>query len=227
MHMKTYSERLTAAMHYAELNQSQLAEKITKFLGKKVTPQSIQYLCDADKAASGSKYSVAIAHACGVSAGWLANNEGVMIPKYNNASSANIDTRRIPVLSKIPAGGAKQIVDAYLMGAGMEDIATDLELSTYSFALIIEGDSMEPEFKTGDKVIIDPQILPRPGDYVVAKCNGDEGTFKKFRPRGQINGVEVFELVPLNEDYPTIRSDSIECSVIGTMVEHRKYYRRR
>lgn len=200
-----------------------LSKKALSDLTKgEVSPGAISVLEARDS--DTSKFTAQLAQALGVSVEQLMLGvKGV----DQNTRPAQIGLRRIPVLSKIPAGGAKQIVDAYLMGAGMEDIATDLELSTYSFALIIEGDSMEPEFKTGDKVIIDPQILPRPGDYVVAKCNGDEGTFKKFRPRGQINGVEVFELVPLNEDYPTIRSDSIECSVIGTMVEHRKYYRRR
>lgn len=225
--MNTYSERITAAMNYADLNQSSVAERVSKILGKTVTPQSIQYLCDADKGAKGSRYTVAIAHVCGVSAGWLADNTGPMIPKYTNTREAQRDVRRIPVLSKIPAGGPREIVDAYLMGAGMEDITTDLDLSEHSFALEIEGESMEPDFKTGDKVIIDPSIQPRPGDFVVAKCNGDEGTFKKYRPRGLVNGVEVFELVPLNEDYPTVRSDEVECAILGTMVEHRKYYRRR
>lgn len=140
-----------------------------------------------------------------------------------NTHPAPPDARRIPVLNKIPAGGPRQIVDDYLAGSGMEDISTDLELGRHAFALIIDGDSMLPEFKTGDKVIIDPDIKPRPGDFVAAKCNGDEGTFKKFRPRGtDSDGNEVFELTPLNEDYQTIRSDVVCCEIIGTMVEHRR-----
>ena len=36
----------------------------------------------------------------------------------------------------------------------------------------------------------------------------DEATFKKYRPRGlNEQGQQVFELVPLNEDYPSMRSD--------------------
>mgnify|MGYP004716968083 FL=1 len=62
---------------------------------------------------------------------------------------------------------------------------------------------------------------------MVAKNGEDEALFKKYRPRGIINGQEVYELVPLNEDYPTLRSDSSKIRIIGTMMEHRKYRRRR
>jgi len=39
-------------------------------------------------------------------------------------------------------------------------------------------------------------------------------------------GNTVFELVPLNDDYATLRSDTDHLVVIGVMVEHRKRYRR-
>lgn len=104
---------------------------------------------------------------------------------------------------------------------------TDLELSQNAFALEIKGDSMLPEFKPGDRVIIDPAIFPQPGDFVVAKNGDDEATFKKYRPRTMDeHGDVVFELVPLNEDYPSMRSDQGPIRIIGTMVEHRKYRRR-
>lgn len=85
---------------------------------------------------------------------------------------------------------------------------------------------MLPEFRPGDRVVIDPSMAPNPGDFVVAKNGHEEATFKKYRPRGRnADGVEVFELVPLNDDYPTLRSDVENLRVIGVMVEHRKRYR--
>ena len=86
---------------------------------------------------------------------------------------------------------------------------------------------MEPDFKEGDAVVIDPEVSPLPGDFVVAKNGEEEALFKKYRPRGIMNGSDVFELVPLNEDFPTIRSDQEEVRIIGTMVEHRRYRKRR
>lgn len=87
---------------------------------------------------------------------------------------------------------------------------------------------MLPDFRPGDRVLIDPEIAPSPGDFVVAKNGSNEATFKKYRPRG-INerGDHVFELVPLNTDYETMRSDYTPIAIIGTMVEHRRYRKNR
>lgn len=87
---------------------------------------------------------------------------------------------------------------------------------------------MLPEFKAGDLVIIDPEWEPRPGDYVAAKNGKEEATFKKYRPRGMdARGNEIFELTPLNDDYPTLRSDITPLAIIGVMAEHRRKSRRR
>jgi SOS-response transcriptional repressor LexA len=84
---------------------------------------------------------------------------------------------------------------------------------------------MRPEFREGDVVVIDPAIVPRPGDFVVGSSQHG-ATFRKYRPRGpNANGEEVFELAPLNEDYPSMRSDITAITLVGTMVEHRRYRR--
>jgi hypothetical protein len=43
-----------------------------------------------------------------------------------------------------------------------EYILTDNEVSDFTFALRIEGDSMEPDFKAGDVIIVDPEVEPTP-----------------------------------------------------------------
>lgn len=56
-----------------------------------------------------------------------------------------------------------------------------------------------------------------------ARNGKQEATFKRYRPRGlNEKGVDYFELVPLNENYPIMRSDLEEITIIGTAVEHRK-----
>jgi SOS-response transcriptional repressor LexA len=127
----------------------------------------------------------------------------------------------------VQAGMMTEVVDPFALGEGLELITTDLDLTGRAFGLIIEGNSMAPEFNEGDKIIIDPSLAPRPGDYVVAKNGHEEATFKKYRPRGtDDSGNLVFELVPLNDDYPTLNSQRDHMQVIGVMVEHRKYRRR-
>lgn len=147
--------------------------------------------------------------------------------RESNVSQVPLGTRRIPLVSHVQAGHMTEAIDPYALGDAAEWMLTDLELSANAFALRIKGDSMLPEFREGDTVIIDPQVEPLPGDCVVAKNGENEATFKKYRPRGMNDqGREVFELVPLNEDYPSMRSDISHIRIIGTMVEHRRYRKR-
>lgn len=148
-------------------------------------------------------------------------------PFDQNVSPAPTAVRRVPIISYVQAGMMTEAFDPYSMGSGFETITTDLDLSGSAFGLIIKGPSMEPEFRDGDKVIIDPAVFPQPGDFVVAKNTQEEATFKKYRPRGtDERGEMVFELVPLNDDFPTLHSERDHLHVIGVMVEHRKYRRR-
>lgn len=146
----------------------------------------------------------------------------------SNIEAAPMGGRRIPVISAIQAGMWAEIVDSYQPGDASDWLLTDIDLSDSAFALDIRGNSMEPEFKDGDRVIIDPEVTPQPGDFVAAKNGEQEATFKKYRPRGMdAHGNIIFELVPLNDDYPTLRSDVQHIRIVGTMVEHRKYRRAR
>jgi len=145
----------------------------------------------------------------------------------SNVAAVPLGTRRIPLISSVQAGAMTEAVDPYALGDASEWMLTDMELSQNAFALRIKGDSMLPEFREGDTVIIDPEVSPLPGDYVVAKNGENEATFKKYRPRGfSEQGQQVFELVPLNDDYPSMRSDLTAIRIIGTMVEHRRYRKR-
>ena len=153
---------------------------------------------------------------------------GFPLPLDANTEPAPIGVRRIPVISAIQAGMWAEIADNFAPGDADEWLLTDLDMSASSFALTIRGDSMLPEFNPGDRVIIDPEVAPHPGDFVAAKNGEQEATFKKYRPRGMdAQGNMVFELVPLNDDYPTLRSDVQPIRIVGTMVEHRKYRRLR
>lgn len=144
-----------------------------------------------------------------------------------NVRPAAIGARPIPVISSVQAGALADMESPYPPGAGYAYEYTDQDLSDWAFALDIEGLSMMPDFRPGDRIIVDPEISPNPGDFVVAKNGSAQATFKKYRPRGMdANGNEIFELVPLNEDYATMRSDDHKLSVIGVMTEHRKKYRR-
>ena len=166
----------------------------------------------------------------GVSARWIADGSGEKWskPAYDkNVRAVPAGVRSYPVISFIQAGLLKELSDPYSPGDGFDVEYGDDDASPWAVFLEIEGDSMLPEFKPGDRVRIDPDVSPRPGDFVAARNTKQEATFKKYRVRGMSsNGNEVFELVPLNNDYPVLRSDEHHLTVIGTMTEHRRRFRR-
>lgn len=144
-----------------------------------------------------------------------------------NIRRVSADLHPIPVISLVQAGHLKEMSDPYPPGAGFDVEYTSEPVSRWTFGLEIQGMSMWPEFKPGDRVIIDPELSPNPGDYVVGKNGKEEGTFKKYKLRGMDeNGKEIFELVPLNDEFPTLRSDTHGLVIIGVMIEHRRKYRR-
>jgi len=196
----TLSDRIREAITLSGKSQAQIATETHK------SPGAVSQWVDGRIKSLRADTAEALEKATGVRAAWLV---------------------RIPLISYVQAGVWTDVIDNYQPGDADEYLLTDLELSGGAFALEIKGDSMLPEFKPGDRVIIDPNIFPQPGDFVVAKNGDEEATFKKYRPRGvSERGDTVFELVPLNEDYPSMRSDVTPIRIVGTMVEHRKYRRR-
>jgi SOS-response transcriptional repressor LexA len=140
--------------------------------------------------------------------------------------------RMLPLLTTVQAGQPKEYIDDFAVGAADEYVEVDADLGRrlgpYAFALVVDGLSMINEFQPGDKVIVDPSEAVHPGAFVVAKVQGINGaTLKKYRDRGaDENGNEQFDLVPLNEDFSTIRVNSKNPgSIIGVVIEKRTRYR--
>lgn len=155
---------------------------------------------------------------------WLLRGSG-----ESNVMPASIGVTKVPLISYVQAGAWTGIDDFRETCRDYEYILTDLDVSGDAFALKIKGDSMEPEFIEGDIVIIDPKVEPHAGEFVAA-INGDyEATFKKYRPLEDLDeyGRQHFELVPLNPDWHSMSSLKQEIRIIGTMVEHRIYRRKR
>lgn len=183
------------------------------------------------------RYLNELAAALGVTVDWLLTGEGdapsssgeQQMPGYHNVEPAVIlPGKRIPILSYVQAGNWREMCEqATTFDGNVEYVSASGEIGPFGFGLWLRGDSMLPQFKEGDLIIVDPDEAPQPGDFVVAKNGSNEATFKKYRPRGiDENGQEVFELVPLNDDYPTMHSDRQHIQIIGVMVEHRIFRKR-
>lgn len=216
--MSNFRERVRKKRLELGLSQAALA---------KVSGLSQTTISDIERGRNdGSREIVALAGALGVASEWLSTGKG----NESNVSRVTMDTvygitiggpRALPIISYVQAGKWREIVDAFPPGGADEYVKPRNEHSRHAFALYVNGDSMSPEFTAGDIIIVDPDVSPHPGNYVIARNHQEEATFKKYRPRGRnADGVEVFELVPLNDDYATLRSDTDGAVIIGTVVEH-------
>lgn len=92
------------------------------------------------------------------------------------------------------------------------------KLSDEAFALKMIDESMIPEIRVGDVLIVDPYTKPRPGDFVVALLeDGQEVTIRKYKQLSASNDMEEYELVTLNNDWANIRvgANGIQAQIIG------------
>ncbi|MFM4933374.1 LexA family protein [Aeromonas veronii] len=199
--------------------------KLAQMLGIKA-PSVVQW--ESDKTNLSGENLLNAAKLFGVTPDYILYGGEIEQSAAPNMEMAQPDIHRIPVISYVQAGVWTAPNEIRECDGNMAYITTDLELGERAFAIVIRGNSMEPEFTEGDLVLIDPDEPLHPGDFVVAKNGEEEATFKKYRPRGYSeDGKEIFELAPLNDDYATMRSDRQPIQIIGTMVEHRRRRRRR
>jgi SOS-response transcriptional repressor LexA len=214
-------QRLTRAREHAHMKQKDVAEHFG------ISSQAVSQW-EADRTRPDSHRLARLARLFDIQLEWLLDETGAMTSEVVAPVAEVRHTARVPVIDRVQAGDWTEVEDPFVLGAADEYLQTDLRVSSGTFALVIEGRSMEPEFLAGDKVIIDPTVPPRPGDFVVAKRDNDqEATFKRFRLRSQDEeGRDVIELKPVNPDWPTLMIDRDNPGhIVGTMVEHRRYRR--
>lgn len=129
----------------------------------------------------------------------------------------SISTRRVPLISSVQAGQWMEAIDNFPPGAADEWRETTAKVSRTSFALKVEGKSMQnpsgtPSIPHGSIVIVDPEIEATNGKIVVAKLSSaNEVTIKRL----VIDGTETY-LEPLNPDYKPIMIDS-DCTIVGVV----------
>jgi SOS-response transcriptional repressor LexA len=111
-------------------------------------------------------------------------------------------------------------------GGAHPPLVTRAETGVRVFALAIEDESMSPEFTPGDHVIVDPDVIPQAGDFVVARSADDDTPTLRLYRALERHDAEAAELVPLNAAWPTRQIDRRRPGhIVGTMVEHRRYRR--
>ena len=166
-----------------------------------------------------SEKAIAIAEFFGVTIDYLLGNnidnniEPISLPK---------DVVKIPVLSRIPAGIPIEAIEDVL-----EYIEIPEEMTRGGkefFALKIQGDSMYPEYLSGDIVIFEVSPTCETGDDCAVMVNGDDATFKRIERKE--NGIMV---KPLNPEYETMffTNEEIETKPVRILGIARELRRRK
>jgi SOS-response transcriptional repressor LexA len=159
---------------------------------------------------------------------WIATGKGRKYPDsstYSSGSAApeqgNISPQkiaiggRVPLISLVAAGTWRESVDNLVPGTAEEWVTTTVAVKQHTYALRVEGDSMEPRFPHGAILIVEPEEEARNGSFVIVRQNGSEATFKQL----VYDGGQAY-LKPLNPRYPIMqmRPDAVICGVVKQMV---------
>lgn len=214
--MSTFGQRLLSLRKERKLTQKQLGKAVG------VSDVTVGYW-EKDQNKPGSVPLTKLARYFGVSENYLlTGNED-----SPNVIEGSIGAMQVPIISWVQAGMWTSESDARNLEGAIDYILTTEAHSLGTFALRVKGRSMEPEFREGDTIVVDPELYPNPGEFVVATNGKGEATFKKYRSRGvSDSGDDVFELVPVNRDFSTLYSNIEPISIIGVVVEHRRSMRR-
>jgi SOS-response transcriptional repressor LexA len=92
--------------------------------------------------------------------------------------------------------------------------------SAEPFALMVLGDSMEPEFVEGEVILIEPEGLATDGSFVLARLAG-EWIFRQLARQG-----EGWRLQALNPAYPPADISDLD-AVKGVIIQKSKPGRRK
>ncbi len=101
-----------------------------------------------------------------------------------------------------------------------EDPAFSACSGAESFALMVLGDSMAPEFEEGDVIVVEPEGLAVDGAFVLAHADG-EWIFRRLATNGG-----GWRLEALNPNYPPIDLPDLQ-AVRGVVIQKSRPGRRR
>jgi len=118
----------------------------------------------------------------------------------------------IPLISWVKAGSWSETIDNFHPGDSADLIPTTAKTGKNSYALRVDGDSMEPIFAEGSIIIVDPDAPIINKSYVIVRLDDSkETTFKQY-----IEESGRKYLKPVNPRYPIleINEDATFCGKV-------------
>ena len=145
---------------------------------------------------------------------WLATGKE-RAERANVAGVAALPASRVPLISFVAAGNWSDAVDNYAPGDAEAWVETTVPVKRHTYALRVEGDSMEPRFPNGAILIVEPEAEAKSGSFVIMRQNGTDATFKQL-----VHDGGRWYLKPVNPRYPIMElsEDAVLCGVVRQMV---------
>lgn len=201
--MNSVGERLKWARERLGIGQTELAKRAG------LKNQSIVGSLESGHRKN-SSHVPALADALGINPKWLSTGKGV--PEdlcEGNVSPGPRIRGNVPIINNVQAGNYIDVIDHLQPGEG-ERVDTTFPVNRYTYALRVEGDSMEPVLPAGVILIVEPEMQPEPGDYVIVR-NGEGASVKKLI----LDGKDWY-LKPENPRYPIkpLPDGAVICGVV-------------
>lgn len=133
---------------------------------------------------------------------------------------AGTGVKTVPVLGTVVAGQPAYAAENII---GWEEVTERMAKQGKLFALKVRGDSMLPEFKEGDTIIVKEQSDVESGEIAVVLINGDEATLKKVKKTK--DGIMLYAFNPTVYEphfYSNSEIESLPVRIIGKVVENRR-----
>lgn len=221
--MKTFAERLNAAMSAADISQGQLADKVG------ISQPAIQKMTSGKT--SGSRKMVELAHALGVRPEWLSSGVGEMridgnVPSAAQPVSETIDVFRVDVLDlKVSAGQGSFMISEFVEVLHAIEFTTEHARSLFGNrtqndvkVMTVDGDSMCPTIQSGDRLFFDVSVRNFKVDGVYAFVFGQHFHVKRL----QMQGLQLAVLSdnPAYKDWYVTEENQDQLYIMGKALIH-------
>lgn len=213
--MNNFGDRLKAALKHAQMTQQELANRVG------ISQQLINYA--TSPRAKGSKYSLQMAKALGVSAEWLSAGKGEMLTNVKYALNDSLFIAE-PGASYLLETGVPLVewekINNLNEQYSLPRISCPERHGPNTFATIVKTDSMTathgPSYPKGCTIFIDPDQADtaKAGSRVIAKLEGGNISFKQLN---EDDGKHYLQSLNTSKQIPVINKGfEIIGVVIGT-----------
>ncbi|HDS4485631.1 TPA: helix-turn-helix transcriptional regulator [Citrobacter freundii] len=221
--MKTFSERLNAAMADAGISQGLLAERVG------ISQPAIQKMTSGKT--NGSRKMVELAHALNVRPEWLSSGNGPMRsdgqqPIPAAPSSIAQDVFRVDVLDlTVSAGPGSFMISEFVEVLHAIEFTTEHARSLFGNrsqgdvkVMTVDGDSMNPTIQSGDRLFFDVSVRSFKVDGVYAFVFGQHFHVKRL----QMQGLQLAVLSdnPAYKDWYVTEDNQDQLYIMGKALIH-------